>query len=90
MLTLLKMYRLRAGNRVLQSAYISSVIHEQRNLNISCGICTAPGSMSKIHIDSTGIADSTIAQNKCIIVSYHTKVGYLPPYHISIDRLRKD
>ena len=70
--------------------HISSVIHEQCTLNISYNICIQLLVQYRESIDSTGIADSTIAQNKCIIVSYHTKVVYLPPYHISIDRLRKD
>ena len=56
--------------------HISSVIHEQCTLNISYGICTTPGSIYRESIDSTGIADSIIANNKCIpVVRYHTKVG---------------
>jgi len=55
--------------------HISSVIHEQCTLNISYGICTTPGSISRIHRQYWYCADSIIDNNKCLLVSYHTEVG---------------
>jgi len=55
--------------------HISSVIHEQCTLNISYNICIQLLVQYRESIDSTGIADSIIANNKCILGSYHTEVG---------------